>query len=91
MTPASPPLLGSNAQRTLLSVSCADPIERTRAGLAAAKRQGRVGGRKRRLTDQKVKAAKQLLFSGTPPREVAQSLGVSVPTSYRRLPASSRT
>ena len=33
-------------------------IERTRAGLAAAKRQGRVGGRKRQMTDNKVHAAK---------------------------------
>jgi DNA invertase Pin-like site-specific DNA recombinase len=65
-------------------------VERTRAGLAAAKRQGRVGGRKRRMTESKVLAAKKLLASGTPPREVAHSLGVSVPTLYRWLPASLR-
>jgi DNA invertase Pin-like site-specific DNA recombinase len=65
-------------------------IERTRAGLEAAKRQGRVGGRKRRMTEGKVKAARKLLSSGTPPRDVAQSLGVSVPTLYRWLPASTR-
>jgi DNA invertase Pin-like site-specific DNA recombinase len=65
-------------------------VERTRAGLAAARRLGRVGGRKRRMTEPKVLAAKQLLASGTPPREVAHSLGVSVPTLYRWVPASSR-
>ena len=65
-------------------------IERTHAGLEAAKRQGRVGGRKRRMTEGKVKAARKLLSSGTPPRDVAQSLGVSVPTLYRWVPASTR-
>jgi DNA invertase Pin-like site-specific DNA recombinase len=61
-------------------------IERTRAGLAAAKRQGRGGGRKRQMTDNKVHAAKKLLATGTPPREVAQT----VPTLYRWVPASCR-
>jgi DNA invertase Pin-like site-specific DNA recombinase len=65
-------------------------IERTRAGLEVAKRQGRVGGRKRRMTEGKVKAAKKLLSACTPPRNVAQSLGVSVPTLYRWVPASAR-
>ena len=65
-------------------------IERTQAGLAAARRQGRVGGRKRKMTEPKVQAAKNLLAAGTPPREVAQSLGVSVPTLYRWVPAGSR-
>ncbi len=65
-------------------------IERTRAGLEAAKRQGRVGGRKRRMTEGKVKAARKLLSLGTPPRDLAQSLGVSVPTLYRWVPASTR-
>lgn len=65
-------------------------VERTRAGLAAARRLGRVGGRKRRMTDSKVKAARRLLAGGTPPRDVAENLGVSVPTLYRWLPASAR-
>ena len=66
-------------------------VERTRAGLQAARHQGRVGGRKRQMTDSKIQAARKLLASGTPPCEVAQSLGVSVPTLYRWVPASSRT
>jgi DNA invertase Pin-like site-specific DNA recombinase len=65
-------------------------IERTRARLEAAKRQGRVGDRKRQMAEGKVKAAKRLLSTGTSPRDVAQSLGVSVPTLYRWVPASTR-
>jgi DNA invertase Pin-like site-specific DNA recombinase len=65
--------------------------ERTRAGLAAARKLGRIGGRKRRMTDSKIKAARRLLTGGTPPRDVAENLGVSVPTLYRWLPASART
>ena len=66
-------------------------LERTRAGLEAARCAGRVGGRKRRMTDGKVHAARKLLESGTPPYEVALRLGVSVPTLYRWIPASSRS
>ena len=62
-------------------------VERTRAGLAAARRQGRVGGRKRRMTETKVAAARKLLADGMRPGDVAQNLGVSIPTLYRWLPA----
>jgi DNA invertase Pin-like site-specific DNA recombinase len=64
--------------------------ERTLAGLAAARQRGRVGGRKRIMTKTKVAAARKLLESGTPPRDVAENLGISVPTLYRHLPASNR-
>lgn len=63
-------------------------VERTKAGLAAAKAKGRVGGRQRKMTESKIEAAKQLLLSGTPPKDVAYNLGISVPTLYRWLPAS---
>lgn len=66
-------------------------IERTRAGLNAARQRGRVGGRKRQMTDSKIESAKKLLHDGIPPKEVAQNLGVSIPTLYRWLPASERT
>ena len=62
--------------------------ERTRAGLAAA--AGPRGGRKRRMTPGKVESARKLLKGGMPPRDVAQNLGVSIPTLYRWVPASSR-
>jgi len=64
-------------------------VERTCAGLEAARRLGRTGGRKRRMTDSKIQSARKLLASGTPPKEVAKNLGVSVPTLYRWIPASS--
>ena len=62
-------------------------VERTQAGLAVAKAQGKVGGRKRLFTEDKIKIAKKLLESGTPPKDVAKTLGVSIPTLYRHLPA----
>jgi DNA invertase Pin-like site-specific DNA recombinase len=63
-------------------------IERTLAGLNVARKLGRIGGRKRQMTDSKIKSAKKLLASGVPPRDVASNLGVSVPTLYRWIPAS---
>ncbi|HMH14704.1 MAG TPA: recombinase family protein [Edaphobacter sp.] len=63
-------------------------IERTRAGLEVARQLGRRGGRKRQMTDSKIKSAKKLLASGVPPRDVASNLGISVPTLYRWIPAS---
>ena len=65
--------------------------ERTRAGLDAARQQGRTGGRKRKMTDAKVEAAKCLLQEGMSARDAATTLGVSVPTLYRWLPAASLT
>jgi len=64
-------------------------VERTRAGLEVARQLGRKGGRKRQMTDSKIESAKKLLASGVPPRDVAKNLGVSVPTLYRWIPASS--
>ena len=62
--------------------------ERTTAGLQAARRQGRIGGRKRKMTDSKIESARKLLTDGVPPRDVAENLGVSIPTLYRWVPAS---
>ncbi len=64
-------------------------IERTRAGLEIARRYGRKGGRKRKMTSSKINSAKKLFASGVPPKEIAKNLGVSVPTLYRWVPASS--
>lgn len=59
--------------------------ERTGAGLAAARARGRVGGRPRLLTDEKLVAAKRLLDGGMPARQVASIVGVSPQTLYRHL------
>jgi len=66
-------------------------IERTRAGLEVARQLGRRGGRKRQMTDSKIVSARKLLANGVPPHDVAKNLGVSVPTLYRWIPASSRS
>lgn len=63
--------------------------ERTRAGLAAAKRLGRHGGRRRSMTDEKIESAEKLLLTGMLPRQVAKSLGVSLATLYRWIPKAS--
>ncbi len=65
-------------------------VERTRAGLEVARQFGRKGGRKPKMTDSKMQSARKLLASGVPPKEVARNLGVSVPTLYRWLPASTQ-
>jgi DNA invertase Pin-like site-specific DNA recombinase len=65
--------------------------ERTTAALAFARSQGRVGGRKLAMTPKKTEAARKLLASGIHPKEVASSLGVSLPTLYRHIPAHSLT
>ena len=61
--------------------------ERTTAALIVARREGRVGGRKTVMTPKRLEAAKKLLASGMPMREIAPAIGVSVPTLYRHLPA----
>jgi DNA invertase Pin-like site-specific DNA recombinase len=59
--------------------------ERTRAGLAAAKRRGARIGRKRQLGDSQVSHARTLLAAGERAASVARSLGVSKATLYRAL------
>jgi DNA invertase Pin-like site-specific DNA recombinase len=62
-------------------------LERTKAGLDAARLKGRVGGRKRKMTESKVTSAKNLLGAGALPKDVAKDLGVSIATLYRWIPA----
>jgi DNA invertase Pin-like site-specific DNA recombinase len=57
-------------------------MERTKAGLAAAKERRRVGSRKRVMTLSKLEAAKKLLRGGMPPKDV------SIPTLYRWVSSS---
>jgi DNA invertase Pin-like site-specific DNA recombinase len=60
-------------------------IERTNAGLKAAKARGRTGGRKPKLTADQIEMAKGLLENGKPPRDVAKAFGVGRSTLYRAL------
>jgi DNA invertase Pin-like site-specific DNA recombinase len=59
--------------------------ERTQAGLGAARARGRVGGRKPKMDESKKKAARRMLESGMTAVEVAQAIGVSRATLYRRV------
>jgi len=59
--------------------------ERTRAGLDAARRRGRVGGRQTVLTPAKERQARRMLAEGATKDEVAGVVGVSISTLYRRL------
>jgi DNA invertase Pin-like site-specific DNA recombinase len=62
--------------------------ERTQAGLAAARRAGRTGGRPSKLTDDDLDVATTLLANpDITVAEVAQRVGVSPATLYRYLPA----
>ena len=54
--------------------------ERTKAGLATAKTQGRMGDRKRKMTKSKIESARKLLASGILAGDVAHNLDISVPT-----------
>lgn len=60
-------------------------IERTRAGLAAAKQRGAKLGRKPLLTSGQVEHARKLIENGETPPAVARSLGVSRATLWRAL------
>ena len=62
--------------------------ERTAEGLKVARAAGRVGGRPRSMTPSKLVSARKLIAAGSPVREVAENLGVSVPTLYRHMAAS---
>lgn len=61
--------------------------ERTKAGLEIARKLGRVGGRKRKMTKSKIEAAKNLFKQGMPAKDVASSIEVSVATLYKWIPA----
>ena len=60
-------------------------VERTQAGLAAAKARGAKLGRRRKLTPKQVAHGRALLDAGETGHAVAQSLGVSRATLYRAL------
>lgn len=65
-------------------------IERTKIGLAVAKKRGRVGGRPKKLNDNQTEAAKAMFANGTPATQIAAAFSMSVPTLYRTIPASVR-
>lgn len=60
-------------------------VERTRAGLEAAKRRGAPIGRPKSLTRNQIGHARTLINAGERPTIIAQSLGISRATLYRAL------
>jgi DNA invertase Pin-like site-specific DNA recombinase len=60
-------------------------VERTQAGLQAAKKRGVVVGRPRRLTAAQIKHARKLIEAGESPASVAASLSVNRSTLYRAM------
>lgn len=58
-------------------------VERTQAGLAAAKARGRAGGRPSSMSEARIEHARALLAEGKTPAEVAHMLGISRSTLYR--------
>jgi DNA invertase Pin-like site-specific DNA recombinase len=62
--------------------------ERTQAGLAAARRAGRTGGRPPKLTEDDLETARALLANpDVGVTQIAHHLGVSPATLYRYIPA----
>lgn len=64
-------------------------VERTRAGLAAAREQGRIGGCRRVMTPQVLERCQRLLENGVTRQQVADVIGGRVKTVYKYFPANS--
>ena len=62
-------------------------VERTLAGLAAAREKGRTGGRRRIMTPDVISRAERMLAHGATLHQIALVLEVSVKTLYRYIPA----
>ncbi|HCT6260827.1 recombinase family protein [Klebsiella quasipneumoniae] len=65
-------------------------VERTLAGLAAAREQGRVGGRRRVMTEEVVERCRRMLENGATRHQIADVIGVGVKTIYKYFPAAVR-
>ncbi|OII67703.1 recombinase family protein [Streptomyces sp. CC77] len=63
-------------------------VERTKAGLAAAKAQGKVGGRPKAMDKTMIRQAQQMKAEGRSYGAIAKALGVGQATVYRALTGS---
>ncbi|EIF0795646.1 recombinase family protein, partial [Escherichia coli] len=61
-------------------------VERTKAGLEAARAQGRIGGRRPKLSPEQWAQAGRLITSGVPRQKVAIIYDVGVSTLYKKFP-----
>lgn len=62
-------------------------VERTRAGLAAAREEGRIGGRRPKLSPEQWEQAGRLIAAGESRKTVALIFDVGVSTLYKKFPA----
>ncbi|MGI8665053.1 MAG: recombinase family protein [Jatrophihabitans sp.] len=66
-------------------------VERTRAGMAAARDRGHSGGRPSTMTPARIQAAQEMYESGRyTVQAIADNLGVSRPTVYKHLDRAAR-
>lgn len=61
-------------------------VERTRAGLAAARTEGRIGGRRPKLTDEQWQEMGSRIAAGESRQQIAKTRGVGVSTLYKKFP-----
>lgn len=61
-------------------------VERTRAGLAAARAEGRVGGRRPKLSPEQWAQAGRLIAAGETRQRVAMIFEVGISTLYKKFP-----
>ncbi|PAC70353.1 recombinase family protein [Enterobacter hormaechei] len=62
-------------------------VERTRAGLAAAREKGRIGGRRPKLSTEQWAQAGRLIENGVDRKQVAIIYDVAVCSLYKKFPA----
>ncbi|NIF46199.1 recombinase family protein [Enterobacter sp. Ap-1006] len=65
-------------------------VERTRAGLAAARAEGRIGGRRPKLSATQWAQAGRLIAAGETRQQVAIIYDVGVSTLYKKFPANAK-
>lgn len=65
-------------------------VERTRAGLVAARAEGRIGGRRPKLTEQQWEQAGRLIAAGEKRQRVAIIFDVGISTLYKKFPSTRR-
>lgn len=58
----------------------------TTSGLAAAREQGRIGGRRRVMTTEVVERCRRMLENGATRQQVADVVGVGLKSIYKYLP-----
>lgn len=62
-------------------------VERTRAGLAAAKAEGRIGGRRPKFSTEQCAQMGRLIAAGVTRQQVALIFDVGISTLYKKFPA----